>query len=253
MDIVIIGSGNVATHLAKALYAAKHSIRQIYSRNVDNAKVLADVVEAEPVCAVQQIDTGADLYFISVKDDVIPELVSHMPDVNGIVVHTAGSVSMTVLSRFKNHGVFYPFQTFTKETEVDFSAIPVLVESNSESNTTTLLNTGKQLSNKVMKAGSEQRRDLHIAAVYACNFVNYMYHLADDVLKKSNLSFELLHPLILETATKVQKASPAKAQTGPAARKDYQVIEKHLETLKADAELHDVYNMLTNNIIGRVK
>ncbi|MCG8578727.1 MAG: F420-dependent NADP oxidoreductase [Bacteroidales bacterium] len=253
MDIVLIGSGNVASHLAKKLYAAKHSVIQVFSRSIENARSLAEVINAEAICNLEQINVKADLYILSVKDDVLSGVAEAMPDVKGIVVHTAGSISIDVLDRFSNYGVFYPFQTFTKETDVDFSNIPILVESNDDTIKCTLMNLGRELSNHVIQASSMQRGNLHIAAVYACNFANHMYRLAEDVLDKSNLSFELLHPLIMETASKVQKASPSATQTGPASRKDYKIIDKHLKSLDSGSELQEIYKVLTDSIIKRVK
>ncbi len=253
MKIVLIGSGNVASHLAKVLHAANHSLVQVYSRSIENAKLLADVVNANAICNLEDINVHADLYILSVKDDVLADVVEKMPDVKGIVVHTAGSISINVLHCFRNHGVFYPFQTFTKDSEIDFSNIPILVESSSETIVSTLMKLGRELSDHVIQASSEQRGDLHIAAVYACNFVNHMYRLAEDMLHKSKLSFDLLHPLIAETASKVQKASPSTTQTGPASRKDHKVINKHLNALESGSELHAIYKILTDSIIKRVE
>jgi predicted short-subunit dehydrogenase-like oxidoreductase (DUF2520 family) len=220
---------------------------------MENAQQLAQKVNAEAVCELENINTEADLYILSVKDDALSTVAQNMPTVQGIVVHTAGSISVDVLSRFSNHGVFYPFQTFTKDSEVDFSSIPILVESNSENNAETLLKLAQELSKQVLQASSEQRRNLHIAAVYACNFVNHMYRLADEILQKNELPFDLLHPLIQETASKVQNISPHKTQTGPASRKDYQVIDKHINTLKSSEELQSIYKLLTDSIIKRVE
>ncbi|WP_289054032.1 Rossmann-like and DUF2520 domain-containing protein [Carboxylicivirga marina] len=253
MKIVLLGSGNVATHLAKELFKAKHCIVQVYSRRLDNAELVAKELEAKAVCQLDELDADADLYIVSVKDDALSEVINNMPLVNGLVVHTAGSVGMNALSRFTNFGVFYPFQTFTKEAQLDFSNIPVLVESNSDATTNLLINLGRTLSKVVLKADSEQRGKLHIAAVFACNFVNHMYCLADELLKSNQLPFDLLHPLIMETAIKVQKASPTTTQTGPASRKDKKIIDKHQQLLHDKDELSEIYSLLTDSILKRVK
>ncbi len=249
MDIVLIGSGNVASHLGTALHHANHHIVQVYSRKQSNALELAEQLNAEAISDLANLLPTADLYVISVKDDVITQVVEQMPETKGLVVHTAGSVSVDVLSRYKNYGVFYPFQTFIKSAHLQFDNIPILVEANTEKNTSTLLKLGKDLSGKVLRASSEQRGALHISAVFACNFVNHMYRLGEDVLKDSGLPFELLHPLIKETANKVMKFSPSVAQTGPASRNDQQIIQKHLKQLEGQHELAQIYELLTNSII----
>ncbi len=249
MDIVLIGSGNVASHLGTALHHANHHIVQVYSRKQSNALELAEQLNAEAVSDFAKLHPLADLYVISVKDDVIAEVVEQLPATKGLVVHTAGSVSIDVLARFENYGVFYPFQTFIKGAKLQFDTIPILVEANTLANVSTLIELGNELSRSVLQASSEQRGALHISAVFACNFVNHMYRLGEDVLKDSGLPFELLHPLIKETANKVMKFSPSVAQTGPASRNDQQIIRKHLKQLEGQHELAQIYELLTNSII----
>ncbi|TRX66100.1 Rossmann-like and DUF2520 domain-containing protein [Carboxylicivirga sp. M1479] len=251
MKIVIIGSGNVATHLAVQFKQVNHDIAQVFSRNIDNANALAQKVNADPINQIEDVDEHADLYVISINDDALVSLIEQFPHVNGVVVHTAGSVSINVLQRFENYGVFYPFQTFSKETPVEFKKVPLLIEANSNENTAILLNLAKSLSNNVQEASSKQRGDLHIAAVFACNFVNHMYRVAEETLQESGLSFDLLHPLITETANKVLNASPGMTQTGPASRNDRTIIEKHLNSLESKQELRDIYQMLSECIVKR--
>ncbi|MCT4646414.1 MAG: DUF2520 domain-containing protein [Carboxylicivirga sp.] len=252
MDIVIIGSGNVATHLSQALFAQKHVIKQVYSRSLANANDLAQKVGAEPINNFKELLSDADLYIISVKDDAIQYVVKSMPDLKGIVTHTAGSIGLEVLDKFSNSGVFYPFQTFTKHSDVDFSQVPVLIESDNKAHTTLLMDLARQISEHVIEASSKQRGDLHIAAVFACNFVNHMYRLAEETLNDSGLSFELLKPLIAETANKVKQLSPSQTQTGPASRNDQQIISKHINALLDKPEHHEVYQLLTNSILKRI-
>lgn len=253
MKIVLIGSGNVASHLGQALYNKKHSIAQVFSRNIDNATQLAQALRAEAIDDLSKLQTDADLYIISVKDDVLESVIGQIPLVKGLVVHTAGSVDMKVLARFENYGVFYPFQTFTKDTAIDFSTIPMLVESPTDANLQILHVLASELSSNVIKASSEQRAQLHIAAVYACNFVNHMYRLSEEVLAKCDLPFSLLYPLIKETANKVIGHSPSKTQTGPASRNDQKIINKHLAYLKDDEELSDIYKVLTASVLSKMK
>ena len=251
MRIVLIGSGNVATHLGNALYEAGHKIVQVYSRSKENAINLSAGIESTGITELSKIVTDAEVYIISVKDDALQEVVEKMPKVTGVVVHTAGSVGIEVLDQFDDYGVFYPFQTFTKASKVVFHNIPVLVEGNNDQTTEILLNLGYALSKNVLKADSEQRAKLHIAAVYSCNFVNLMYRLADEVLQDSELPFSLLQPLIAETANKVQSLSPTETQTGPASRDDQQTILKHKEVLQGNKELTDIYELLTSSILKR--
>ncbi len=251
MKVVLIGSGNVATHLSKALVNSGNKILQVFSKTYVNAQALADRIDAMPIADLSQVDTEADLYIISVKDDKMQEVIEQLPDLKGMVVHTAGSVNSEMLKRFENYGVFYPFQTFSKQAELDFRQVPILVEANNASNKAILFELGDRLSNKVLKASSDQRAKLHIAAVFACNFVNHMYRLADEVLAENDLSFDLLHPLITETAAKVQSLKPNETQTGPAGRKDFDIINKHLTSLEGNDELVSIYKMLTDSIIDR--
>nr|WP_321410962.1 DUF2520 domain-containing protein [uncultured Carboxylicivirga sp.] len=253
MRIVLIGSGNVATHMGNALFEAGHKISQVYSRSKENAINLSASIESTGITDLNKIDATADVYIISVKDDAQAEVVDKMPIVKGLVVHTAGSVGLELLSRFENHGVFYPFQTFTKASKVNFGNVPVLVESNTEKNTEILLNLGHTLSKTVLKADSQQRLKLHIAAVYSCNFVNLMYRVADEVLTDGGLPFSLLQPLISETASKVQKMKPSETQTGPASRDDQQTIQKHKDILASNDELSQIYELLTAGILKRIK
>jgi len=252
MKIVLIGAGNVATHLGEVLYQANHQMLQVYSRNEANAHVLANRINAQAISQLTDVNTHADIYILSVIDDALEAVIQSLPPLNGIVVHTAGSVSMDVLARFSKHGVFYPFQTFTKGVQVNFNTIPILIESEQDEVNKKLTCLAQELSSSVLQASSHQRGQLHIAAVYACNFVNHMYRLADEVLQKSDLPFSLLHPLIKETADKVQRRSPEKTQTGPAARNDQQIITKHLDALKDNEELYAVYKQLTQSILKRL-
>jgi len=252
MRIVLIGSGNVATHLGKALQQSGHSILQVYSRTQENAAELAEQLCATPINDIAAMDTTADWYIFSVKDDALPPLIEQFPDVKGLVTHTAGSVPMNILSRFRTHGVFYPFQTFSKETAVDFKTIPLLVEGNSDQTTDTMLHLAREISDKAQLASSDQRGQLHIAAVFACNFVNHMYALADDLLKSHQLPFDLLIPLIKETAGKMENISPQLSQTGPASRNDQLIINKHLNSLEDQPHHKELYEILTDSILKKL-
>ncbi|NPA37881.1 MAG: DUF2520 domain-containing protein [Chlorobi bacterium] len=255
MNIILIGSGNVAFHLGLVL-SKKHNIVQIYSRNTENATELAQLTSSVPVNDPDKIDRNADFYLIAVSDDAIKPVTELMPLVKGIVVHTSGSTDMNILNRFKNYGVMYPFQTFTKERKVDFKAIPVLVEGNTTESLNTLIQIAESISDKVSVINSEQRAMLHIAAVFASNFVNHLFVTAKQILKNVDINFDILYPLILETAKKATEIDPEKAQTGPAVRNDTKILKQHTEILNNivnDEKLADLYKLLSERILSQSK
>lgn len=243
-NCVVIGSGNVATHLAIAL--SKHIVvRQIYSRNIEHANQLAQLVsdDCEPISNVESIDANADLYILAITDDTISEFIintSHLN--NGIWVHTSGSIDINVFDNKKrNYGVFYPLQTFSQHKPLDMSQVPLFIEGSNACIEKELLKLANSISDKVGVLSSEGRRRIHIAAVFACNFVNYLWTVADNQLKLCGLDIHALDPLIKETINKISLMSPIEAQTGPARRGDLQVIDRHIEMLEdADAELYSL-------------
>lgn len=246
--IVMIGAGNVATHLCMALKNAGVQILQVFSRDISKAECLAPLVEASAINSLSKVRTDADLYIISVSDSAIEEVALGLPEVEGVVVHTAGSIEMSVLNRFSLHGVLYPFQTFTREKELDFNQVPVFVEGNVSPSKRLLAEVAGAISNNVQKANGEKRRALHISAVFACNFVNHLYALADELLEKEGLDFSMLAPLIKETTQKALSMKPAHAQTGPARRGDKAVMHHHIEALNSDTFHHDIYVLLSESI-----
>jgi predicted short-subunit dehydrogenase-like oxidoreductase (DUF2520 family) len=249
MNIVIIGSGNVATHLALAIKNAGHNIWQIFSRTITNADLLAGMVGAEATNDWSTLRVDADIYLISVTDGHIVDVISKMPQVNGVVAHTAGSLSMDVLSRFSLYGVFYPFQTFTKDKVLNFREVPLLVEGNLSVARRQLRDLAEDLSDCVQKSNEEKRKALHLSAVFACNFVNHLYVQADELLTKAGLSFDLLAPLIRETTQKALSMKPKYAQTGPARRLDKDVIKSHLTALENDSLSYQIYQILSESIM----
>ncbi len=253
MRIVLIGSGNVATHIGKALYEAGHEVMQVYSRDIENAINLSASIDAAGINEISRLVQTADVYILSVKDDALDSVIKALPKLNGLVCHTAGSISIDVLDRFDKYGVFYPFQTFSKEKQVNFEKISVLIEANDEGSLKKLKRLGASISTKVSEVSSLQRCQLHVSAVFACNFVNHLYCMADDLLKQSGLSFDLIKPLIKETAEKVMSLPPYQTQTGPASRDDQHVIDKHMEMLKGLEPYASVYKMLTDSILASKK
>ena len=249
--IVIIGAGNLATNLGKALHAKGYCISQVYSRTKSSAESLAGVLATDYVTDLEQVRNDADLYIVSLKDsalvELIPEIVSGRQ--NALFIHTAGSVPMNIWEgNVPRYGVFYPMQTFSKSREVDFKDIPVFLEAVNEADLGVLHEIASDLSSNVREATSEQRRYLHLSAVFACNFTNHMYALAETLLAKYNLPFDVMLPLIDETACKVHELSPVEAQTGPAVRYDENVIDKLLELLSDEPEMRELYEKISKNI-----
>ncbi|MDP4271154.1 MAG: DUF2520 domain-containing protein [Bacteroidota bacterium] len=248
MRIVLIGAGNLATRLGIALHEKGCTIAQVYSRTEQSAQALAEKVGATFTCKISDIVNDADLYVFSVKDDALPELLRQMHKNEALWVHTAGSVPMEIFSlHTENFGVFYPLQTFSKQKEVDFSAIPIYIEANQPQHLEHLKKLAARLSSQVIEASSEQRKALHVAAVFACNFTNHMYAIAATLLEEKGLHFDQLIPLINETAVKINTLHPRDAQTGPAVRFDKQVIGRHLEMLE-DERLKTIYSLLSESI-----
>lgn len=247
MKIVFIGAGNVATHLAPALQAVGHDIAQIYSRTESNACALAQLLNSKYTTNISEI-VEADLYFYTLADHALPTTIQGMKTTTGIHVHTAGSVPMEIFgAKFQKHGVFYPLQTFSKNKKVSFEQIPIFVEANTAETTQTLLSIAKCISEKTFPASSTQRIKIHIAAVFACNFTNYFYTIASELTENEAISFDILHPLIAETAEKIKTIKPYDAQTGPARRNDKTTIENHLKILQ-DEKLRLIYELISNQI-----
>lgn len=250
-SVVFIGAGNLATNLAKALYRKGFRIEQIYSRTQESAQSLAQLVEADYTTELSAVVEDAQLYIVSLKDaafvQLLPGLVAGKE--KSLWVHTAGSIPMNIWAeQAERYGVFYPMQTFSKQREVDFREIPVFIESNSEADTQLLKDIASTLSEKVYEATSEQRKSLHLAAVFTCNFTNYMYVLAAELLKKYQLPFDVMLPLIDETARKVHELQPLAAQTGPAVRYDENVINEHLRMLADEPEAQELYRRISESI-----
>jgi predicted short-subunit dehydrogenase-like oxidoreductase (DUF2520 family) len=250
MRITLIGSGNVATHLAAAFKNAGHYIVQVYSRDMQNAALLAYHVKAEPIDSFEQINTETDLFVIAVKDEAIGQVAEKLAPYQKLMVHTSGATDLyTLLAFTDNAGVFYPLQTFSKTREVDFRNVPLCIESADADITKTLEQLAQSISNKVYRVNSAQRKVLHLAAVFANNFPNYLYNIAQQILQKNQLDFDLLRPIIAETAQKVQHNLPAGMQTGPAVRNDEITMNHHLELLKNEPDLQELYKLISQGII----
>lgn len=249
MKIVCIGSGNVATHFSKAFKAAGSELVQIWSKNPEHAAELAIETGAKPIADLKEIDNNADVYLIAVKDDAIGEVTAQLSAVKGMIVHTSGATDIDVFpATIAKYGVLYPLQTFSKHKAIDFNQVPLCIEAKDEETLKLLKSIALMLSPLVYEVNSEKRRILHLSAVFACNFVNHLYTLSNEILQKNELDFEILRPLIMETAEKVQNAFPVDVQTGPAIRNDEQTITKHKELLNDMPELKDIYETLSKSI-----
>lgn len=250
MRITLVGSGNVATHLGAAFKNAGHQIVQVYSRNSDNAALLAYHLKADAISNLADVNPDTDLFVISIKDDVIEEVASSLAVHQKPVVHTSGATSLATLQKYTTKaGVFYPLQTFSKSKEVNFKTVPMCIEASNEDLENLLKQLASTISNSVYTVSSEQRKILHLAAVFACNFPNYLYHASQQLLAQHQLDFNLLRPLILETADKVQQHLPAAVQTGPAVRNDQKTMTAHLTLLNGNEEQTTIYNLLSQAII----
>lgn len=249
MNIVCIGSGNVATHLAIAFKSMGAEIIQVWSHDHKNAEVLAALTKSKAVRKLDDIDHTADCYLIAVKDDAIPEVAGYLKEVRGIVVHTSGATAMNILKGTGlGYGVLYPLQTFSKTKAVDLTKVPFCVEGDTSETLDKIAAIAQLLSPLVSVVDSEQRKILHLAAVFAANFSNHLYQLSSGLLAQHGLKFDLLKPLILETAEKIQRTLPKDAQTGPAVRNDQETMKKHMELLEKSPDLQQIYEMLSDSI-----
>jgi len=245
LKVVIIGSGNVAQHLIKAFQKSENVILvQAYARN---PKSLYHLLDKDIVTDDYNNLAEADVYILSVSDDAITTVSEQLPFNNRFVVHTSGSASLQSLDDRNKRGVFYPLQTFSKNKEVDFNSIPICLDSETESDYKLLEGLAKSISPLTYSIDSRQRQALHIAAVFANNFTNYMYTIGDNICTENNIPFDILKPLIQETANKINTLTPAEAQTGPAKRNDISTIERHLDFIK-DENQRAIYTLLTKSI-----
>ena len=247
IKVVLLGAGNVAVRLADAMQGAKNiALIQRYSRN-DKINRLFD--PNIPFTTILEELQKADVYIIAINDDAIETFSKKLSHLEGLVVHTSGSVPMTAMDQNLRKGVLYPVQTFSKEQDIDFSSVPLAIETELEEDHALLKELAESLSDKVFPITSSEREKLHVAAVFANNFSNYMYLTAQDICDESMISFEILKPIILETAKKIMNLDPYVAQTGPAKRKDVKVIEKHLSSLQGEKK--EIYNLLSKAISDR--
>ncbi|MFS4455572.1 Rossmann-like and DUF2520 domain-containing protein [Maribacter sp. 2304DJ31-5] len=245
ISITIIGTGNLAEHLAFAFSKAKGiRLNQVIGRNRKRLDVFSKFTS---ISSDYDALLDSDIYILAIKDGAIHEVAKKISYLNGLVVHTAGAMNMEVLGPNKNIGVFYPLQTFTNGQEVDFTTIPICIEANSEESLGLLLKLGTTLSTKVQVIPSKKRKILHATAVFVNNFPNYLYAIAKEICDDNQLEFNLLNSLISETANKVNFLTPNEAQTGPARRGDQKTMHEHLNLLKEEKH-REIYILLSNAI-----
>lgn len=247
MKIVLIGAGNLATNLGKALRHAGHDIVQVFSRTAESADALAHILQCPSTTCLSDVSLDADVCILSVKDSALADIASQvLPGREHMLfLHTAGSMPMDVFAAGRR-GVFYPMQTFSKSREVDFRCIPCFVEASSADDLECVRRLASTVSDRVYNLTSDQRKYLHVAAVFCCNFVNHCYAQTESLLKEHDIPFDVMLPLIDETAEKVHVLSPREAQTGPAVRWDENVIARHESMLQGTAL--DIYHLMSHAI-----
>jgi len=249
MDIVIIGSGNVAAVLGRKFKAAGHTILQVYSRNASSASKLAYEWDTESTNYKSLINRNADIYIIAVSDDAISDVTAELKLPGKVVAHTAASVPKEILRHVSSHyGVFYPLQSLRKEM-TELPEIPVFFDGSDDMAIKKLGELAHSIAGEnVVPANDDDRLKLHVAAVVVSNFTNHLYALAAEYCRKEGLDFKQLLPLIEETARRIKDISPGQLQTGPALRHDKETIEKHLSLLKEHPQLKKIYELLTESI-----
>lgn len=252
MKIVMIGAGNVATNIAKTLAKIGETPTQIWSRTLASAEALAGTVDSCATSDWNSVMKDADVYIVSVKDDamlgVIEQLCSRCK--HGVFVHTAGTMSMSLFTgKAEHYGVLYPMQTFSKQKEVNFRTIPCFVEASDQQTLDIIMELARRLSDNVRELKEADRKWLHIAAVFSCNFANVCNTMAAKILERHGLDFNVMLPLLDETVAKLHRLHPKEAQTGPASRGDVGVVGKHLALLEGDKELSAVYSVLSDYIL----
>ncbi len=253
MKVVIIGSGNVATILGKLMIQHNINIVQIISRNIEHAKKLAEELNTNYTDINGLVDDTADLYLLAISDASLTESLLYLNIHDKPVIHTAGAVSKDVLKVLSpNYGVFYPLQSLRKEMKI-IPPIPILIDASNVYTMELLKKMAHKISDSVQIANDETRQKLHVAAVFSNNFTNHLYALAEVFCNREGIDFNLLKPLILETANKITEASPDTVQTGPAIRKDLITIEKNLNLLSEYPEMKSLYIIMTDSIINHYR
>ena len=247
--IACIGAGNVASHLMPALFNTGHEIVQIISKSVLSAQSIAEPLGAEYGGNLTKIHPDVEILFLTTPDHVLPIIINEISWFRGIVVHTSGSLAIDNFDCMKfPYGVIYPLQTFSKHRKVDFKKVPIFIEGSDKNVVSILKDISARISETVRELDSEKRSQLHLAAVFANNFTNYLLTSSVEILEKEGIDRSYLDSLILETVNKALTSGPLKSQTGPAIRGDMLTIEKHLKLLSFSPELSNIYKCLSTSI-----
>ena len=250
MRIVLVGAGGLGTNLGLALHEAGHDVLAVFSRTMEHARMLAERIGSQPTDDICALPNEADLFIVSVKDAVLTDVVQQLMQgrEEQFFAHTAGSMPLELFQGMARHyGVFYPMQSFSKERRINFSEVPVFLEASDAQTLTQLKALSATLTPHVYELSTDERRYLHLAAVFACNFANHCYALSAEILQQHGLPFSVMLPLIDETARKVHHLSPLEAQTGPAVRYDLNVISKQQQLLD-DPDMRELYERLSKSI-----
>ena len=248
-NIAIIGSGNVATFIGKALRKANNTITQVYSPTFEHADGLAKKINAEAIDNIDHLKHEADIFIIAVTDDAIAEVVSKLNTENKILIHTSGAMSKEILSEgSENYGVLYPYQSLRLGDMIDLTNMCVFFDGSNEKTILTIEELAFEITSYALQVNDDERLKYHLAAVFANNFTNHLFALAEKMLQDHNLDFENLKPVIIQTAQSAMVRSPALNQTGPAIRGDEKTIGTHLELLNDNESLKKIYTDLTASI-----
>lgn len=251
--IAILGAGNVAWHLAPALENAAHEVTEVYARDIKKAQIITErLYSAEPKDDLDFSESKAEIFILAVKDSAIPELADEviLPE-GSILIHTSGTQPLDILgySSASFTGIFYPLQSFTKELKLDFEDVPFLLESEDEATLQKLKKLAKSLSPQIYVVRSKDRKAIHVAAVFASNFSNHMIRVAEEIMQRQGVDFEMLKPLIIETISKSLQIGAKNAQTGPAIREDFDTLEDHHQFLSYNEQLAEIYRLISQDIM----
>ncbi len=252
-SIVILGTGNLATNLIYAMISNKFDIVQIYNRSIDKAKKILDEnkISCDITDNINEIKKDADIYFFTSSDNSISDIAEKLGKINGIAVHCSGTVPISVFQNIsKNFAAFYPLQTFSSISnyKIDFSEIPIFIESNNKETEQKLIEISKRLGAKYYLVDEKLRQKIHLSGVFAANFANHCIAIAQDIIAENNLPTEILNPIIEQSYKKLSLISATEAQTGPARRNDSETIKKHLSLLESEEIRKEIYELLTKSI-----
>jgi predicted short-subunit dehydrogenase-like oxidoreductase (DUF2520 family) len=251
--VSFIGSGNLAWHLAPALDNTDFAVREVYSRNPAHAAALVErLYQANAKTSLDFSTSTSQIFIIATSDEAIEEIAQEiiLPE-NAVLIHTSGSQPLSLLryAATPNIGVFYPLQTFSKSKKVDFKEIPIFLENENSETEKVLQMMAKAIGKSVFKITSHERKALHVSAVFASNFTNHMLLIAQQLMNENNLSFDWLKPLIAEMINKSLTIGPENAQTGPARRGDFEILDRHLEFLSSDESTAELYKIISQHIV----